>query len=83
MADLVDLPAGVANMYQQFAIQGAQRQSDGAAALAEFTRLDYLSNKNTVSFAQGTGQRIVDESGSGRARQLDNTAQPTSSSKPA
>jgi hypothetical protein len=61
----------------------ATRQNDGAAGYAEATRYDYLKNKDNISFAQGTGQRMVDESGAGRVRNLDNTAMPTSASKPA
>ena len=40
----------------------------GAATLAEAARIDYLRNKGTIDFAQGTGQRMVTESGGGRTR---------------
>lgn len=50
---------------------GAQRQGDGASALAEFTRLDYIDGKRRVDYAQATGIRHVEESGSGRVRTLD------------
>jgi hypothetical protein len=74
----VDLPDGVANLLQQHALNGAQRQADGAAAYAENLRYDYLNQKNRVSFADATGVRHVEESGSGRARNIDNTAVPKS-----
>jgi hypothetical protein len=58
---------------QTHARNGAQRQADGAAALAEFTRLDYIDGKRRVDYAQATGIRHVEESGSGRVRNLDAT----------
>jgi hypothetical protein len=48
---------------------GAQRQADGASAYAENLRYDYLEGKNGVSFAESTGVRHVEESGSSRARE--------------
>ena len=76
MAEPVDLPNGVASLLQQHSLNGAQRQADGAAAYAENLRYDYLNGKDKVSFAESTGVRHVEESGSGRARSLDvsNTA---------
>ena len=44
------------------------RRVDGADHYAENLRYDYLEGKNTVSFAEGTGQRVATESGSGRTR---------------
>jgi hypothetical protein len=44
------------------------RRIDGADHYAENLRYDYLEGKNTVSFAEGTGQRVANESGSGRTR---------------
>lgn len=76
MAEPVDLPTGVANLLQQHALNGAQRQADGASAYAENLRYDYLNGKDKVSFAESTGVRHVEESGSGRVRGIDgsNTA---------
>ena len=45
-----------------------QRRIDGADAYAENVRYDYLTGKDNVSFAEGTGQRLVTESGSGQTR---------------
>lgn len=50
---------------------GAQRQADGSAHYAENLRYDYLEGKDKVSFAESTGVRHVEESGSGRTRVLD------------
>lgn len=55
---------------------GAQRQADGASLYAENLRYDYLEGKDKVSFSESTGVRHVEESGSGRVRQLDNSPQP-------
>lgn len=44
------------------------RRIDGADHYAENLRYDYLEGKNTVSFSEGTGQRLATESGSGRTR---------------
>jgi len=55
---------------------GAQRQADGAAHYAENLRYDYLEGKNTVSFAESTGVRHTEESGSGRVRILDSSVAP-------
>jgi len=46
----------------------AQRRMDGSDHYAENLRYDYLEGKNTTSFAEGTGQRLVTESGAGRTR---------------
>jgi len=83
MAEPVDIPPGVASMLQQHIINGAQRQADGAAIHVEHLRTGYLIGKDRISFAESTGVRAVEESGSGRARAIDNTAVPTSGSKPA
>ncbi len=50
---------------------GAQRQADGASLYAENLRYDYLEGKDKVSFAESTGVRHVEESGSGRSRLID------------
>jgi len=70
MAEIVDLPPNVANLLQGHLINGAQRQADGASAYAENLRYNYLEGKDSVSFAESTGVRHVEESGSGRARSL-------------
>ena len=56
------------------ALNGAQRQSDGAGHYAENLRYDYLEGKDKVSFSESTGVRHVEESGSGRTRNLDTTS---------
>jgi hypothetical protein len=63
-----DLPDGILSIYQQHAIQSSQMQSDGAKLHAEHLRTDYLISKSRVDFAQATGVRAVEESGSGMAR---------------
>jgi hypothetical protein len=52
------------------AVNGAQRQADGAAHYAENLRYAYLIGKDRVSFAESTGVRHVEESGSGQARRI-------------
>lgn len=46
------------------------RRTAGADLYAENLRYDYLVGKARVSFSEGTAQRMVTESGSGKARQL-------------
>lgn len=60
---------------------GAQRMADGAGAFAEILRLDYVDGKRRVDYAQATGIRHVEESGSGRTRILDATTQGMAGSK--
>ena len=55
-------------MLKMHALNGAQRQADGAAHYAENLRYDYLEGKDKISFAEGTGVRLVTESGAGRTR---------------
>ena len=52
---------------------GNQRRADGADHYAENLRYGYLVGKDRVSFAESTGIRHTDESGSGAARRLDYT----------
>ena len=63
-------------LLKMHAHNGSQRQSDGAALYAENLRYDYLEGKDKVSFAESTGVRHVEESGSGRVRTLDNSPMP-------
>lgn len=65
----MELPESVNAMLMTHALNGAQRQADGASAYAENLRYDYLEGKSTVSFAESTGVRHVEESGSSRARE--------------
>lgn len=58
-------------MLKLHALNGAQRQADGAAHYAENLRYDYLEGKDKVSYADSTGIRHVEESGSGAARFLE------------
>ena len=51
---------------------GAQRQADAAAAYADDARRAYLTGKDRISFAEATGVRHVEESGSSRSRQTTN-----------
>ena len=46
------------------------RRTAGADLYAENLRYSYLIGKDRVSFAESTAQRLINESGSGRARQL-------------
>lgn len=55
-------------MLKLHALNGAQRQADGASSYAENLRYDYLEGKNNESISEGLGYRVVTESGSGRTR---------------
>lgn len=68
-AEYADLPPNVASQLMVHAMNGAQRQADGAAAYAENLRYDYLEGKNGVSSSEAVGERRMDESGAGRARE--------------
>lgn len=57
-------------LLKMHAHNGAQRAADGAGIMVENLRYDYLEGKDKVSFAEGTGVRLVTESGSGAARDL-------------
>lgn len=59
-------------LLKMHALNGAQRQADGAHLYAENLRYDYLEGKERVSFAESTGVRHTEESGAGRARQTTN-----------
>lgn len=72
MADM-ETDAATREMLRGHLLNGAQRQADGAAHYAENLRYDYLIGKARVDFAQATGVRHVEESGSGRVRILDAT----------
>ena len=61
-------------LLKMHALNGAQRQSDGAGAYIENLRYDYLEGKNMVSQTESLGHRIVTESGSGRTRELTGAA---------
>lgn len=74
MADPVDLPGGIQSLLQQHSMVGAQRQSDGAEHYAENLRYNYLTTAPTTN---SNAERVVNESGSGRARTLDNTGMPS------
>ena len=69
----VQIDAVSASLMHLHAANGAQRQADGAALYAENLRYDYLFQKNRVNFADSVGVRHVEESGSGRVRNLDTT----------
>ena len=63
-------------LMKMHAHNGAQRQADGASHYAENLRYDYLEGKDKVSYAESTGVRHVEESGSGRVRTLDASVAP-------
>lgn len=60
----------------------ANRRVDGADHYAENLRYNYLEGKDTVSFMEGTGQRIATESGSGRTRAEANAPHATGAGAP-
>lgn len=70
------LEPAVVSLLTGHLVNGAQRQADGAGLYAENLRYDYLVQKGRVSFAESTGIRHTEESGSGRARILDATTKP-------
>lgn len=69
-------------MLKLHALNGAQRQADGASLYAENLRYDYLRGKDNQSIAQGLGYRVVTESGSGRTRAEANRPAATSAADP-
>lgn len=64
-------------MLKLHAHNSAQNQANGASLYAENLRYDYLEGKDKVSFAESTGVRHVEESGSGRSRLIDYAPVPT------
>ena len=74
MADPTDLPPGLQSLLQVHAVNGAQRQADNAQHYSDNLRYQYLT-QNGVQEANAT--RMVDESGSGRSRVIDNTSMPS------
>lgn len=46
-------------MLKLHALNGAQRQADGAAHYAENLRYDYLEGKSNVSLTEGLGVRYI------------------------
>lgn len=63
----VDLPDGVASMMQQHVLNGAQRQADATMMHMDHARTSYLL---ASSVSQSLGGRMIEEAGSGRARDL-------------
>ncbi len=61
------------SMMMQHALGGAQRRADGADHYAENLRYGYLTGKDRISFAEATGIRHVNESGSGNTRNETNS----------
>ena len=68
--DAKKMEAADYGLLKMHALNGAQRQADGAVTIAENLRYDYLEGKNMVSQTESLGHRIVTESGSGRTREL-------------
>lgn len=73
MAEPMQCDDTTREMLRTHALNGAQRQADGAMLYVENLRYDYLFQKNRVNFADSIGVRHVEESGSGRVRILDAT----------
>ena len=80
MADPMQSDDTTREMLRTHALNGAQLQANGAMLYAENLRYGYLIGKDRISFAESTGVRHVEESGSGRVRILDSSvaAQPGS-----
>lgn len=55
-------------LLKMHALNGSQRQADGAGHYAENLRYDYLEGKNQTNISEGLGYRVVTESGAGRTR---------------
>jgi len=64
-------------MLKLHALNGSQRQADGAGHYAENLRYDYLEGKDSQSISEGLGYRVVTESGSGRTRSETNAPNAT------
>ncbi len=62
-----DLPDGLLAVLHTHAANGAQRQSDGAAAHVELLRGGFAS---AMALSLANAARITEEAGSGRARDL-------------
>lgn len=60
-------------MLRTHALNGAQHAANGLTVLVEAMRYGYQTGKDRVSFAEATGVRHVEESGSGRVRIQDAT----------
>lgn len=69
MAEALATDAMTHELLRTHAMNGAQRQADGAAIHVEHARTDYLITKNLMSFSISTGMRHLEESGGGRARE--------------
>ena len=67
----------MALLNQQFGAAADQRQI-GASFVHELMRHQYLAGRESVNFREGTGQRLVTESGSGRTRAETNAPVETS-----
>ena len=76
MAEPMQCDDTTREMLRTHALNGSQRQADGAALYAENLRYDYLIGKNRISFAESVGVRHVEESGSGRVRIQDPSVAP-------
>jgi len=74
----IELGSAANEMLTTHALNGAQRQADGAAAYAENLRYNYLEGKDNTSQAEALGHRIASESGSGRTRVESNRPEATS-----
>ena len=65
---MAEIDPVIAKVLDQGFSAAAVRRTDGADHYAENLRYDYLEGKNTTSFSEGAGQRLVTEAGSGRTR---------------
>lgn len=64
---VVDLPDNIVSLTAQHAVNGAQRQADGAAIHVEHLRTAFLLEQSN---ALATASRTISEAGAGRARDI-------------
>ena len=64
----VELASNDYAMLKMHAMNGAQHAANGITALLEVIRYEHQESKSMVSQAEALGHRIVEESGSGKAR---------------
>ena len=79
---LLTLHAGSLHEMQDLRSKAAQsahdRRISGADQLSDLTRNEYLQRSGSVSYREATGQRLTNESGSGRTRAETNRPHETS-----
>ena len=65
---MAEMDPTIAKVLDQGFAAAAVRRTDGADAMAENIRYDYLVGKGGINFAEGTAQRLVTEAGGGATR---------------